>query len=146
MKVTKTEIKDVLVIEPRVFGDHRCWFTETYSKQKFSENGIDIDFVQNNHSMSAQKGTLRGLHFQTNFKAKSKLVRCTIGKILDVAVDLRKGSSTYKKCVGIELFEENKKQLLMPKGFAREGYFIVAGMNLLKRYLRYQELECKLIQ
>ncbi len=122
MNITKTEIDEVLIIEPRVFGDHRGWFTETYSKQKLKENGIFIDFVQDNHSMSAQRGTLRGLHFQKNPKAQSKLVRCTKGEIFDVAVDLRKGSDTYKKWVGVELSEDNKKQLLIPKGFAH-GFF-----------------------
>ena len=118
MNIIRTEIEDVLIIEPKVFGDHRGWFTETYSKAKFQELGIDVDFVQDNHSMSAQKGTLRGLHFQIDPKSQTKLVRCTKGKILDVAVDLRKGSSTYKKWIGIKLSEENKKQLLIPKGFA----------------------------
>ena len=118
MNIVKTEIEDVLIIEPKVFGDHRGWFTETYSKEKFRELGIDIDFIQDNHSLSAQKGTLRGLHFQLNPKAQTKLVRCTIGKILDVAVDIREGSPTYKKWVAVELSEENKKQLLVPKGFA----------------------------
>lgn len=118
MNIIKTEIDDVLILEPRVFGDHRGWFTETYSKTKFQELGINIEFVQDNHSMSAQKGTLRGLHFQTSPKAQTKLVRCTKGRILDVAVDLRKGSSTYKRWVAVELSESNKKQLLVPKGFA----------------------------
>lgn len=99
-------------------GDHRGWFTETYSKEKFKEHGVEIDFIQDNHSFSAQKGTLRGLHFQLNPKAQTKLVRCTKGKILDVAVDLREGSPTYKKWIAVELTEENKKQLLIPKGFA----------------------------
>jgi len=118
MIIIKTAIEDVLIIEPKVFGDHRGWFTETYSKEKFKELGIDIDFIQDNHSFSAQKGTLRGLHFQLNPKAQTKLVRCTKGEILDVAVDIRKGSPTYKKWVAVKLTEENKKQLLIPKGFA----------------------------
>lgn len=118
MNIIKTEIEDVLIIEPKVFGDHRGWFTETYSKEKFKELGIDIDFIQDNHSLSAQEGTLRGLHFQLNPRAQTKLVRCTKGKILDVAVDIREGSPTYKKWVAVELTEENKKQLLVPKGFA----------------------------
>ncbi|AMC01354.1 dTDP-4-dehydrorhamnose 3,5-epimerase [Aerococcus viridans] len=118
MNIIKTDIEDVIIIEPKVFGDHRGWFTETYSKEKFKEFGIDIDFIQDNHSLSAQKGTLRGLHFQLNPKAQTKLVRCTKGKILDVAVDIREGSPTYKKWVAVELTEENKKQLLVPKGFA----------------------------
>lgn len=118
MNIIKTEIEDVLIIEPKVFGDHRGWFTEIYSKEKFKELGIDIDFIQDNHSFSVQKGTLRGLHFQMNPKAQTKLVRCTKGGILDVAVDIREGSPTYKKWVAVELTEENKKQLLLPKGFA----------------------------
>ena len=88
MKLTETSIKDVLIIEPRVFGDHRGWFMETYSKLKLNELG-NIEFIQDNHSFSAQKGTLRGLHFQNNPKAQSKLLRCTRGVILDVAVDIR---------------------------------------------------------
>mgnify|MGYP000852639340 FL=1 len=118
MNIVKTNVEDVIIIEPKVFGDHRGWFTETYSKEKFKEHGVEIDFIQDNHSFSAQKGTLRGLHFQLNPKAQTKLVRCTKGKILDVAVDLREGSPTYKKWVAVELTEENKKQLLVPKGFA----------------------------
>ena len=118
MKLINTYIKDVIIIEPKVFGDHRGWFTETYSKEKFRELGINIDFIQDNHSLSIAKGTQRGLHFQLNPKAQTKLVRCTKGKILDVAVDIRQESPTYKKWVAVELSEENKKQLLVPKGFA----------------------------
>ena len=118
MNIVKTNVEDVISIEPKVFGDHRGWFTETYSKEKFKEHGVEIDFIQDNHSFSAQKGTLRGLHFQLNPKAQTKLVRCTKGKVLDVAVDLREGSPTYKKWIAVELTEENKKQLLIPKGFA----------------------------
>ena len=118
MNIVKTNVEDVIIIEPKVFGDHRGWFTETYSKEKFREHGVDIDFIQDNHSFSAKKGTLRGLHFQLNPKAQTKLVRCTKGKILDVAVDIREGSPTYKKWVVVELTEENKRQLLVPKGFA----------------------------
>lgn len=118
MKVIKTEIEDILIIESYVLEDNRGWFTETYSKKKFTELGIDIDFIQDNHSFSAQKGILRGLHFQLNPKAQTKLVRCTKGKILDVAVDIREGSPSYKKWVAVELTNENKKQILIPKGFA----------------------------
>lgn len=118
MNIVKTQIEDVLIIEPKIFGDHRGWFMETYSKEKFEVLGISVDFVQDNHSLSASKGTLRGLHFQLNPKAQTKLIRCTKGKILDVAVDIREGSPTYKKWVAVELTEENKKQLLVPKGFA----------------------------
>jgi dTDP-4-dehydrorhamnose reductase/dTDP-4-dehydrorhamnose 3,5-epimerase len=142
MNVIKTEIEDLLILEPRVFGDNRGWFTETYSKAKFQDLGIDIAFVQDNHSMSAQKGTLRGLHFQTNPKAQSKLVRCTKGIILDVAVDLRKGSATYKKWVGVELSEENKKQLLIPKGFAHGFLTLTDDVEVQYKVDEYYAPEC----
>ena len=118
MEFTKTNLEGVLVVEPRVFGDHRGWFMETYSEAEFSKNGLHLDFVQDNHSFSAAKGTLRGLHYQLNPKAQTKLVRCTKGAIYDVAVDIRRGSPTFGAWFGIELSAENKKQLLIPKGFA----------------------------
>ncbi|MES5855283.1 dTDP-4-dehydrorhamnose 3,5-epimerase [Bacillus cereus group sp. RP29] len=118
MKVLDTNLLGVKVIEPKVFGDHRGWFMETYSDQAMKEAGIDLQFVQDNQSFSATKGTLRGLHYQLNPKAQTKLVRCTHGSIFDVAVDIRKGSPTYGQWFGIELSAENKKQLLIPKGFA----------------------------
>ncbi len=118
MKIIETELKDVVIICPQVFGDHRGWFTETYSKQKFEALNLSHDFIQDNHSYSSQKGTLRGLHFQLDPKAQTKMIRCTKGKILDVAVDIRKGSPTYARWVSVELTEENKHQLLIPKGFA----------------------------
>ena len=118
MKLIKTSLKDVYIIEPKVFGDNRGWFMESYSQAKFAELGLECNFVQDNHSFSAEKGTLRGLHFQLNPKCQAKLVRCTKGGMLDVAVDLRKNSPQYKKWVVIELSAENKKQLFIPRGFA----------------------------
>lgn len=118
MKKVETGIEGLVVIEPDCHGDHRGWFMETYSKPKFSELGITCEFVQDNQSYSAQKGTLRGLHFQKNPMAQSKLLRCTRGKILDVAVDIRKNSPTYQKWYAVELSAENKKQFFMPKGMA----------------------------
>lgn len=118
MKVIKTGIKKLLIIEPNVFGDSRGWFSESYNEKVFKENGIDIVFKQDNHSYSKQKGVLRGLHFQNEPYAQTKLVRCTRGKIWDVAVDLRKSSPTYLKWVGIELTPENHKMFLIPQGFA----------------------------
>ncbi|WP_129727573.1 dTDP-4-dehydrorhamnose 3,5-epimerase [Ectobacillus funiculus] len=118
MKITKTNLEDVVIIEPSLFGDHRGWFMETYSETRFKEAGIALNFVQDNQSFSATKGTLRGLHYQLNPKAQTKLVRCTRGAIYDVAVDIRKGSPSYGKWFGIELTAENKKQLLIPQGFA----------------------------
>ncbi|WP_054026173.1 dTDP-4-dehydrorhamnose 3,5-epimerase [Bacillus sp. FJAT-28004] len=118
MKYTNTKLDGVLLIEPTTFGDHRGWFMETYSAIKFKEFGIDLEFMQDNQSFSATKGTLRGLHYQLNPKAQTKLIRCTRGSIFDVAVDIRKGSPSYGQWYGIELNAENKKQLLIPKGFA----------------------------
>lgn len=118
MELIKTDIKDLYIIETKVFEDNRGWFTESYSVKKFKENGLDIEFIQDNHSLSKEKGVLRGLHFQLAPKAQTKLVRCTRGKIYDVAVDLREGSPTYKKWFGVELSAENKKQFLILKGFA----------------------------
>ncbi|MDQ1003617.1 dTDP-4-dehydrorhamnose 3,5-epimerase [Neobacillus niacini] len=118
MKVKETSLPGVKIIEPKVFGDHRGWFMETYNSPKFEELGIEIQFVQDNQSFSAIKGTLRGLHYQLNPKAQTKLVRCTKGAIYDVAIDIRKGSPTFGKWFGLELSAENKKQLLIPKGFA----------------------------
>jgi len=118
MKITKTIIPNLLVIEPKVFEDHRGWFSETYNSKVFNDNGICIQFVQDNHSYSKRKGVLRGLHFQNEPYAQTKLVRCTKGKIWDVAVDLRKSSPSYLKWVGIELSEDNHKMFLIPQGFA----------------------------
>lgn len=116
MKLIQTEIDGVFEIEPKVFGDNRGWFYESYSKEEFSRLGIDADFVQDNRSFSEKKGTLRGLHCQTEPKAQAKLVSCTRGAILDVAVDIRRGSPTFMKWISVELTAENKKMLFIPKG------------------------------
>ncbi|MBQ6298590.1 MAG: dTDP-4-dehydrorhamnose 3,5-epimerase [Selenomonadaceae bacterium] len=118
MQVTKTALEGVLILEPKVFGDARGWFMETWSARKFEAAGLNFNFVQDNQSYSAQKGTLRGLHYQTAPFAQAKLVRCTRGKLLDVAVDIREGSETFAKWVAVELTADNKKQLLIPRGFA----------------------------
>ena len=118
MQVTKTKLEGVLILEPKVFGDARGWFMETWSARKFEAAGLTFNFVQDNQSYSAQKGTLRGLHYQTAPFAQAKLVRCTRGKLLDVAVDIREGSETFAQWVAVELTAENKKQLLIPRGFA----------------------------
>lgn len=117
MKITKTKLDGVVIIEPDVFGDNRGFFMESWNKEKMAELGLDYDFVQDNHSKSTVKGTLRGIHFQKGDKAQAKLVRCVKGAVLDVAVDLRKNSPTFKQWVGVELSAENKKQLLIPRGF-----------------------------
>lgn len=108
----------VHLIEPRRFGDARGWFTETYNEVAFHARGIDVRFVQDNHSLSVPAHTLRGLHFQTPPHAQDKLVRCIKGRIFDVAVDLRQGSPTYGNWVGAELSAENGRQLFVPVGFA----------------------------
>ena len=123
MKVIKTEIDGVYVVEPQVFGDERGWFMESYSKARLPE--IQADFVQDNHSYSSKKGVLRGIHFQNGEHAQAKLVRVCRGAVLDVAVDLRKGSPTYKKWVAVELSAENKKQFFIPKNFAH-GFFVLS--------------------
>ena len=116
-------IEDLCVIEPAVHGDSRGYFMETYSQRDMKENGININFVQDNQSMST-KGVMRGLHFQKNFP-QTKLVRVIKGSVFDVAVDLRSGSDTYGKWYGIELTEENKKQFLIPRGFAH-GFLVLS--------------------
>jgi len=117
MKVINTPFRGVKIIETDYFGDHRGWFTESYNKERFEQFNITDNFIQDNHSFSSQKGILRGIHFQNNPKAQSKLVRCTKGKILDVVVDLKKGSDTYKKWIAVELSEGNRRQLYIPKGY-----------------------------
>jgi dTDP-4-dehydrorhamnose 3,5-epimerase len=118
MNIITTKIKDLYIIESKLFSDNRGWFLESYNYDIFKNHGIDITFVQDNHSFSVRKGVLRGLHFQRYPYSQTKLVRCTKGKIWDVAVDLRKSSATYLEWLGIELSAENHKMLLIPKGFA----------------------------
>lgn len=117
MELLKTKLEGVYILIPKVFGDHRGFFMESWSRRTMEEAGLYYDFVQDNHSLSTVKGTLRGIHFQKGDKSQAKLVRCVRGAVLDVAVDLRHDSPTYKQWVGVELSEENKKQLLIPRGF-----------------------------
>lgn len=120
----KLEIDGLILIKPKVFADNRGFFMESYKKSTFSENGINVEFVQYNHSKSV-KGVLRGLHYQAKPKAQVKLVRCIKGKIYDVAVDLRANSSTFGKWVKVELSEENNNLLFIPEGFAH-GFVVVS--------------------
>lgn len=117
MKFTQTGIEGVYIVEPVVFEDPRGFFMESWSERAFQEAGLSYDFVQDNHSLSTVKGVLRGIHFQRGKKAQAKLVRCIRGAVLDVAVDLRPSSINYKKWVTVELSAENKRQLLIPRGF-----------------------------
>ncbi len=125
LEVTLTQIPGVLLIKPRVFGDHRGFFSETYSRGLFEAHGIDIDFVQDNHAFSAQAGVLRGLHFQAPPMAQTKLVRVARGAVFDVVVDLRRGSPAYGRWEGFPLSSENHLQLLVPAGLGH-GYMTLA--------------------
>ena len=116
-------IEGLCVIEPKVFGDNRGYFVETYNKNDMLEEGLDMEFVQDNQS-SSSKGVLRGLHFQKHFP-QGKLVRVTKGRVFDVAVDLRKESKTYGKWFGVELTEDNFKQFYIPEGFAH-GFLVLS--------------------
>ena len=125
IKVTKAPIEGLYIIEPTVHGDSRGYFMETYNQRDMEEAGLDITFVQDNQSMST-KGVLRGLHFQKQFP-QTKLVRVIKGSVFDVAVDLRSGSETFGKWFGVELTEENKKQFLIPRGFAH-GFLVLSDV------------------
>jgi dTDP-4-dehydrorhamnose 3,5-epimerase len=124
MKFIKTAISDVYVLEPSVFGDDRGYFLESFNLQEFEENIGPIKFIQDNESKSS-KGVLRGLHFQKPPFEQAKLVRCLEGRVLDVSVDIRKGSPTYGKHVAVELSGENKKQVFVPRGFAH-GFVVLS--------------------
>ena len=124
MPFIQTHIRDLLIFEPRVFEDSRGYFFESFNLNTFRSEGIDISFVQDNQS-SSQYGVIRGLHYQMDPYAQVKLIRVLRGKILDVAVDIRKGSPTYGKSFCIELSHENKKQLFIPKGFAH-GFSVLS--------------------
>ena len=117
MEIIRTELPGVCIIEPKVFGDHRGYFMETWSKREMERLGFTFDFVQDNESFTAEKGTIRGIHFQIDPMAQAKIVRVSQGAVLDVAVDLRKGSPYYKQWVAVELSAENHRQLLLPRGF-----------------------------
>ena len=124
MKIVKTAIQDLVIIEPIVFEDSRGYFFESYNKNVFESENLRLDFVQDNQSKSGY-GVIRGLHYQIAPHAQTKLVRVLSGKIFDISVDIRKGSPTFGKWVGVELSEENKKQILVPKGFAH-GFSVLS--------------------
>lgn len=120
----KLEIEGLMLIKPKVFGDNRGFFIESYKKSEFAANGIDCEFIQDNHSKSTQ-GVLRGLHYQIEPKAQAKLLRCIKGRILDIAVDIRKDSKTFGKYCKVELSEENKFMFFIPRGFAH-GFLVLS--------------------
>ncbi|WP_339026177.1 dTDP-4-dehydrorhamnose 3,5-epimerase [Leclercia pneumoniae] len=143
MKVIKTKIPDVLIFEPKVFGDDRGFFFESFSQKVFEEAvGRKFNFVQDNHSKSA-KGVLRGLHYQLEPHAQGKLVRCVAGEVFDVAVDIRKSSSTFGKWVGVNLSAENKRQLWIPEGFAH-GFLVLSDVaEFVYKTTNYYHPECE---
>ncbi len=126
MEVIKTEIEGVVILEPRVFRDARGYFFESYSKREFDEKVSPVDFVQDNESRSTY-GVMRGLHFQRPPHTQAKLVRCVVGAVLDVCVDLRKGSPTYGKHVAVELTADNHRELFVPRGFAH-GFAVLSDV------------------
>lgn len=117
MNVQETDLPGVLILTPARFGDDRGFFSESWNKKTLADLGVDVEFVQDNHSLSEKVGTLRGLHFQAPPSAQAKLVRCGRGSLYDVAVDIRKGSPTYGQWTGVELSFDNGKQLMIPAGF-----------------------------
>lgn len=135
MKITETAIAEVLILEPQVHGDHRGFFMETWRNSIFEEHGIALQFVQDNHSSSA-RGILRGLHYQVN-RPQGKLIRAIEGEIFDVAVDLRRGSPTFKKWVGVTLSADNKRQLWVPPGFAHGFYVISESAQIVYKCTEY---------
>ena len=128
MEIIKTPIEGLLVIEPQVFKDARGYFVETYNEERYRAAGIDAQFVQDNQSCSSY-GVVRGLHFQRPPYTQAKLVCCTVGRVLDVAVDLRKDSPTYGQWFGVELSEENKRQFYIPRGFAH-GFSVLSNQAI----------------
>jgi dTDP-4-dehydrorhamnose 3,5-epimerase len=137
MNVIKTEIPDVLIFEPKVFGDDRGFFFESFNQKIFEEAvGYKVNFVQDNHSKSS-KGVLRGLHYQRTPHAQGKLVRCVQGEVYDVAVDIRESSPTFGKWVGVHLSAENKRQLWIPEGFAHGFYAMKDNTEFLYKTTNY---------
>ena len=141
LKVITTKLQDVKIIEPTVFGDKRGFFMETYSDRDFKEAGIDFDFIQDNQSLSAEAGVLRGLHFQRGKAAQTKLIRVVTGAVLDVIVDVRAGSPTYGEWEGYIISESNHRQLLVPRGFAHGFVTLTDNVNFLYKCDNYYNAE-----
>lgn len=137
MKVIPTTLQDAFIVETAIHGDNRGFFTESYSEKDFAEAGLNYKFIQDNHSLSAEPGVLRGLHFQKGQAAQTKLVRAGSGAVYDVIVDMRKGSPTYGKWEGFILSEYNHRQLLVPKGFAHGFCTLTPDVNFLYKCDNY---------
>lgn len=141
MNVTPLKLTDAFVLEPVVHGDHRGFFMESYNDSLFKQHGINYYFIQDNQSLSAEAGVLRGLHYQINPKAQTKLIRVLTGAIYDVIVDIRKSSPTFGQWVGVILSEHNKRQLLVPKGFAHGFCTLVPNTQVLYKVDEYYSPE-----
>jgi dTDP-4-dehydrorhamnose 3,5-epimerase len=131
MRIDPTDLPGVVILTPRRFGDARGFFSESWNRRTLAAQGIEIDFVQENHSLSEQAGTIRGLHYQAPPHAQDKLVRCGRGRLFDVAVDIRRGSPTYGRWAGAELSFENGRQLLVPAGFAHGFITLEPGTEVI---------------
>ena len=142
MEIEQTRLPGVAILTPRRFGDNRGFFAETWNRARMEEAGIDLDFVQDNHSVSAQAGTLRGLHYQSPPHAQAKLVRCGRGALYDVAVDIRHGSPTFGHWVGVDLTAENGRQLLIPAGFLHGFVTRVPDTEIVYKCSDYYAPEC----
>ncbi len=141
MNIINTALEGVFILEPKVFGDARGWFTESWSKRTMEAAGLNFDFLQDNHSYSTEKGVLRGIHFQNNPWSQAKLVRCTKGTVLDIAVDLRKDSPNFKKWVSVELSGENHRQFLIARGFGHAFLTLTDEVEFLYKADQYYSPE-----
>ncbi|MEP2529992.1 dTDP-4-dehydrorhamnose 3,5-epimerase [Shimia sp.] len=142
MKIETTKLSGLVILTPLRFGDARGFFSESWNRQRMTEIGIDLDFVQDNHSLSMTPGTVRGLHFQAPPHAQDKLVRCGRGALLDVAVDIRAGSPTYKQWFATELSAENGRQLLIPIGFAHGFVTLTEDTEIIYKCTDYYAPHC----
>ncbi|TCT30430.1 dTDP-4-dehydrorhamnose 3,5-epimerase [Martelella mediterranea] len=142
MYIGNTDISNLILLTPKRFGDERGFFSESWNRKTLAESGIDIDFVQDNHSLSRAVGTVRGLHFQSPPHAQAKLVRCGRGRLFDVAVDVRKGAPTYGQWYGVELSFENGKQLLIPEGFLHGFMTLEPDTEIIYKCSDYYAPEC----
>lgn len=142
MNIEKTKLQGVVILTPARFGDARGFFSESWNRARMEKQGLNIDFVQDNHSVSATRGTIRGLHFQTPPHAQTKLVRCGRGALLDVAVDIRRGSATYGQWVAEELTADNGRQLLIPAGFAHGFVTLMDDTEIVYKCSDYYAPDC----
>ena len=142
MQIEQTDLEGVFLLKPKRFGDARGFFSESWSKRTLADCGLDYEWVQDNHSLSSQPGTIRGLHFQAPPHAQDKLVRCGRGALLDVAVDIRRGSPTYGQWIGAELSFENGHQLLIPAGFLHGFATLMPDTEIIYKCSDYYAPEC----